>query len=150
MSIAQRNARTVWEGPLATGSGHVNSGSGALTDLAVTWAARTEQPGGKTSPEELAAAAHSSCFSMALALVLVERGTPPQRLDVDATVTLEEVDGLPTIVSSTVLVNAQIAGIDAEQFQQAVDEAAALCPVSRLFAGAKISVHAVLEPSSAR
>ena len=73
-----------------------------------------------------------------------------QRLDVDATVTLEEVDGLPTIVSSTVLVNAQIAGIDAEQFQQAVDEAAALCPVSRLFAGAKISVHAVLEPSSAR
>jgi osmotically inducible protein OsmC len=150
MSIAQRSAGTVWDGPLATGSGQVSSGSGALTDLNVSWAARTEQPGGKTSPEELAAAAHSSCFSMALALRLAERRTPPQRLDVDATVTLDEVDGLPTIVSSALRVTAQVAGIGAEEFQQTVDEAAALCPVSRLFTGAQISVHAVLAPSAAQ
>lgn len=149
MSIAKRSADTVWEGPLATGSGRVSSGSGALTGLEVTWAARTEQPGGKTSPEELAASAHSSCFSMALALKLAERHTPPQRLDVQATVTLDEVDGLPTIVSSALDITAQISGIDTTQFQQAVDDAAALCPVSRLFAGAQISVNAVLEPVSA-
>jgi osmotically inducible protein OsmC len=147
MSIAQRNAQTTWEGALAGGNGKIQSGSGALDGLNVTWAARTEEPGGKTSPEELAAAAHSSCFSMALALRLGERHTPPQRLRVDATVTLDEVNGLPTIVSSLLLVRGQVAGLDADGFQQAVDEAAALCPVSRLFAGARISVEALLEPS---
>jgi lipoyl-dependent peroxiredoxin len=136
----------MWEGPLATGSGQVESGSGALTGLEVTWAARTEQPDGKTSPEELAAAAHSSCSSMALALKLAERRTPPKRLDVRATVTLDEVNGPPTIVSSALQVSAQVAGIDAEQFQRTVDEAAALCPVSRLYAGAHVTVSAVLEP----
>lgn len=145
MSIAERSTRTVWEGPLASGSGQLNSGSGALTGLEVTWAARTEGPDGKTSPEELAAAAHSSCFSMALALKLGERKIEPQRLDVHATVTLDEVDGLPTIVSSDLQIKARISGVDAAQFQQVVDEAAALCPVSRLFAGAKISVAAELE-----
>lgn len=145
MSIAERTATTGWEGPLASGAGTVNGASGALADLPVTWAARTEAPGGKTSPEELAAAAHSSCFSMALALKLGERKSPPERLDVGATVTLDEVDGLPTIVSSEVTVSARVPGIDAAGFQQAVDEAAALCPVSRLFAGAKITVTATLE-----
>ncbi|CAJ1580342.1 OsmC family peroxiredoxin [[Mycobacterium] wendilense] len=145
MSIAERSTGTVWEGPLATGTGRLNSGSGALTGLDVTWAARTETPGGKTSPEELAAAAHSSCFSMALALKLGEQQLTPQRLDVQATVTLDEVDGLPTIVSSALTIKAQVDGVDAAKFQRIVDEAAALCPVSRLFAGAKISVKAALE-----
>ncbi|MGH8960335.1 MAG: OsmC family peroxiredoxin [Jatrophihabitantaceae bacterium] len=147
MSIAQRTAQTTWEGSLAGGAGKVRAGSGALDGLDVTWAARTEQPGGRTSPEELAAAAHSSCFAMALALRLGERHTPPQRLQVEATVTLDEVGGLPTIVSSLLLVRGQVSGLDADGFQQAVDEAAALCPVSRLFAGARISVEAMLEPS---
>ena len=147
MSIAQRTCQTVWEGPLASGGGKLTAGSGALDGLDVTWAARTEEPGGKTSPEELAAAAHSSCFAMALALRLGERHTPPQRLRVTATVTLDEVDGLPTITASQLLVRAQVAGLDGDGFQQAVDEAAALCPVSRLFAGARISVEALLEPS---
>jgi lipoyl-dependent peroxiredoxin len=147
MSIAQRTAQTTWEGPLASGTGKIVGGSGALDGLDVTWAARTERPGGLTSPEELAAAAHSSCFAMALALRLGEHHTPPQRLQVDANVTLDEVDGAPTIVSSELSVKARINGIDEDGFQAAVDEAAALCPVSRLFAGARISVDAVLEPS---
>lgn len=147
MSIAQRSAQSTWEGPLASGRGTIVGGSGALDGLDVTWAARTEQPGGLTSPEELAAAAHSSCFSMALALGLGERKTPPQRLQVEATVTLDEVDGRPTIVSSELVVKAQVSGIDGDGFQKAVDEAAELCPVSRLFAGARISVDATLDPS---
>jgi lipoyl-dependent peroxiredoxin len=111
----------------------------------LTWASRTEQPGGKTSPEELAAAAHSSCFSMALALKLGENRTPPQRLDVTATVSLDAVDGIPTITTSRLTVRARVAGLQAEAFAAVVDQAAALCPVSRLFAGAEISVDAELD-----
>ncbi|MFF5289058.1 OsmC family peroxiredoxin [Paractinoplanes globisporus] len=85
MSIAQRTAETVWEGSLSAGGGAIRSGSSALDGLEVTWAARTEAPGGRTSPEELAAAAHSSCFAMALTLVLGKAHTPPQRLSVEAT-----------------------------------------------------------------
>ena len=77
MPIARREAEIIWEGPLARGTGTLTSGSGALDELAVTWASRTEQPDGKTSPEELIAAAHASCFAMALALVLGENKTPP-------------------------------------------------------------------------
>ena len=146
MSIAERVTQTTWEGPLASGEGKLSKGSsGALDGLALTWASRTEQPGGKTSPEELAAAAHSSCFSMALALKLGENHTPPQRLDVTATVTLDAVDGIPTITTSQLKVRAQVAGLDAEAFATVVDQAAALCPVSRLFAGATISVDAELD-----
>lgn len=146
MSIAERAARTTWEGPLASGEGELSQGSsGALDGLPLTWASRTEQPGGKTSPEELAAAAHSSCFSMALALKLGENHTPPQRLEVTATVTLDAVDGVPTITTSQLKVKASVAGLDAESFAAVVDQAAALCPVSRLFAGAEISVDAELD-----
>lgn len=146
MSIAERAARTTWEGPLASGEGKLSQGSsGALDGLPLTWASRTEPPGGKTSPEELAAAAHSSCFSMALALKLGENHTPPQRLEVTATVTLDAVDGVPTITTSQLKVKASVAGLDAESFAAVVDQAAALCPVSRLFAGATISVDAELD-----
>ncbi|OBF11177.1 OsmC family peroxiredoxin [Mycobacterium sp. 852002-10029_SCH5224772] len=146
MSIAERAARTTWEGPLASGEGTLSQGSsGALDGLPLTWVSRTEQPGGKTSPEELAAAAHSSCFSMALALKLGENNTPPQRLDVTAAVTLDAVDGVPTITTSQLKVTASVAGLDAESFAAVVDQAAALCPVSRLFAGATISVDAKLD-----
>lgn len=145
MSIAERTTQTIWEGPLASGAGKFSEGSsGALDGLEVTWAARTEQPGGKTSPEELAAAAHSSCFAMALALKLGENKTPPQRLAVESNVILDEVDGLPTITTSRLKVRAQVAGLSAEDFAAVVEDAAALCPVSRLFAGAKISVDAQL------
>src|SRR3954447_21279057 len=98
MSMAQRRADVVWEGTLAGGSGALSSGSGAL-ELPVTWASRTEQPDGKTSPEELIAAAHAGCFAMALALVLGENDTPPERLVVAAACTLDEVDGAPRITT---------------------------------------------------
>lgn len=145
MAIAERSAVTTWNGSLESGSGVIHAADGELGEIPVTWAARTAQPGGKTSPEELAAAAHSSCFSMALALRLGEHEAIPQQLTVSATVTLDEVDGLPTIVSSDLRVRAQVPGLDDSGFQKIVEEAAALCPVSRLFAGAKISVDAVLD-----
>ncbi len=145
MAIAERTTQTTWEGALASGAGKLGQGSsGALDGLEVTWAARTEQPGGKTSPEELAAAAHSSCFAMALSLKLGENNTPPQRLNVASTVTLDEVDGVPTITTSNLTVRAEVPGLSADDFAKVVDAAAALCPVSRLFAGAKISVDAQL------
>lgn len=145
MPIAERTASTTWQGSLASGSGSITSGSGALGKLPVTWAARTAQPGGKTSPEELAAAAHASCFAMALSLRLGENHTPPERLNVTAAVTLDDVGGVPTVVSSKLHVEARVPGIDAPRFQKVIDEAASLCPISRLFAGAKISVVAKLE-----
>jgi lipoyl-dependent peroxiredoxin len=149
VSIAVRHAETTWDGALATGSGTIVGTSGALDGQPVSWAARTETPLGKTSPEELAAAAHSSCFSMALALTLGEHGLVPTRLVVDATVTLDAVDGKPTIVSSALTVRGTVPGIDAQRFQAIVDEAAELCPISRLFAGTTITVDAELEAAAA-
>lgn len=145
MSIAERTVATSWEGALTTGAGTLGkASSGVLDGLDVTWVARTEAPGGKTSPEELAAAAHSSCFAMALSLKLGENQTPPQRLDVTATVTLAEVDGLPTITTSALTVRADVVDLSADDFAAVVADAAALCPVSRLFAGANISIDAQL------
>ena len=143
--IAERSARTIWSGPLATGRGTVTSASCALDELPVTWASRIQKPEGRTSPEELAAAAHASCFSMALALRLGEHGVPPQRLDVTATVSLDQVGGRPTVVSSVLQVIAQVMDVDRDSFNAIVDEAVALCPISRLFAGATITVDAILD-----
>jgi lipoyl-dependent peroxiredoxin len=126
----------------------IRATEGQVGELPVTWASRTEQPDGKSSPEELAAAAHSSCFAMALALRLGERKVIPRRLTVTAAVTLDEAGGVPTIVSSDIQVRARVPGLDDGVLQAAVAEAAALCPGSRLFAGAKISVNAAAEPAS--
>jgi osmotically inducible protein OsmC len=120
----------VWEGPLASGVGTLTSGSGALDQLAVTWASRTESPDGKTSPEELIASAHASCFAMALSLVLGENETPPQRVTVSAACTLDEVDGAPRITTSELTVRAQVPGLDAAGLEDLVGRAADLCPVS--------------------
>ena len=143
--IAERSAQTIWSGRLASGQGTVTSGSGALQGLPVTWAARTQHPHGMTSPEELAAAAHSSCFSMALALRLGEHGATPQRLDVTATLSLADVDGRPTVIESVLRVVAQVTDLDPQAFSAIVEEAKALCPISRLFAGAVITVDAYLD-----
>lgn len=147
MAIAVRKAQTTWEGPLASGTGTVQLGSGAAGELAVTWASRTVRADGMTSPEELAAAAHSACYAMALALRLGEHKAVPERLAITATVTLDETDGLPTIVSSHLDVTARIPGLDAADFSTVIGEASDLCPVSRLFAGAKVTVDAALEPA---
>lgn len=146
MSIAVRSTETTWEGPLATGTGKFTAdSSGALEGMEATWASRTDSPQGRTSPEELAAAAHSSCFSMALALRLGEHDAPPRRLRVEARVSLDEVDGTPTITSSALRVRAQVPELDSERFAAVVNEAAALCPVSRLYAGTEVSVDAQLD-----
>jgi lipoyl-dependent peroxiredoxin len=144
MAIATRAAKTTWSADLATGHGVIQADSGGFDDLDVTWASRTEAPDGKTSPEELCAAAHSSCFAMALALKLAEAKKTPGELQVKATVTLAEVDDLPTIVSSVLDVAGRVDGLDAGAFETVVAEAAALCPVSRLFNGAKITVSSHL------
>jgi len=129
MTIAQRQAQVVWEGTLASGAGTVSSGSGAL-DFPVTWAARTERPDGKTSPEELIAAAHASCFAMALALVLGEDHTPPERLTVTASCTLDEVGGAPRITGVELVVAARAPSLDGAGFERGLAKAAELCPVS--------------------
>ena len=139
-----RKASTTWNGGLADGNGKVSLQSSGIGTYDVSWAARSEEPNGKTSPEELIAAAHSSCFSMALALKLGEAKTPPTELRVAAEVTLDEVEGVPTIVSSALQVEARVEGIEDGAFDAAVAAAAELCPVSRLFAGAEISVEASL------
>ena len=108
MPIATRNAEVTWDGSLARGGGVLSSGSHALQDLPVTWAARTEAPEGKTSPEELIAAAHATCFTMALALVLGEAGTPPERLTTSADCILAEVDGAPRITDIALRVRADV------------------------------------------
>jgi osmotically inducible protein OsmC len=135
MPIATRKAEIIWDGPLARGSGALSSASGALAALPVTWAARTEQPDGKTSPEELIAAAHASCFAMALALVLGENHTPPQQLAVSAACTLEEVDGAPRITTSELAIRAQVPGLEQTDFEQLLGRAAHLCPVSNALRG---------------
>lgn len=141
MAIAVRKVESVWEGSLAAGTGTLGgSDSGVLDGQNVTWDARTTEAGGKTSPEELCAAAHASCFSMALALKLGEAGGRPERLAVSAAVTLDEVDGAPTIVTSEITVKATVPDLDNDAFQAALAGAAELCPVSRLFTGAKITV----------
>ena len=146
MPIATREAEIVWEGPLASGTGTVSSGSGALGALPVTWASRTERPDGKTSPEELIAAAHASCFAMALSLVLGENHTPPERLMVSAVCTLDEVDGAPKVTTSELKLQARVPGIERAGFEQAVERAASLCPVSNALRGnVEITVHSELE-----
>jgi len=146
MPIATREAEIVWEGPLASGTGMVSSGSGALGALPVTWASRTERPDGKTSPEELIAAAHSSCFAMALSLVLGENHTPPERIVVSAACTLDEVDGAPKVTRSELSVRARVRGLEAADFEQQIRRASELCPVSNALRGnVEISVRGELE-----
>ncbi|HTX47175.1 MAG TPA: OsmC family peroxiredoxin [Solirubrobacteraceae bacterium] len=143
--MAERTAVTAWEGDLAHGAGSINGASGALTQLGVTWASRTERSDGQTSPEELIAAAHASCFSMALAHGLTEAGHAPERLEVKATVTLDQVDGAPTVTTSHLDVTGHVPGLDQFEFSKAATDAGKDCPISRALAGVDISVEAVLE-----
>ena len=146
MPIATREAEIVWEGPLASGTATVSSGSGALGALPVTWASRTERPDGKTSPEELIAAAHSSCFAMALSLVLGENHTPPERVVVSAACMLDEVDGAPKVTRSELSVRARVRGLEAADFGQQIQRASELWPVSNALRGnVEISVRGELE-----
>jgi lipoyl-dependent peroxiredoxin len=145
MAAVQRTAEVDWTGSIARGSGHASGASGALGDLPITVASRFGEPEGKTSPEELIAAAHAACFTMALGSILAARRTPPERLRVTATVTLET-SGTPTIASSQLEAHGVVPGADAASFDQAAHEAERNCPVSRALRGtAEIGVHATLD-----
>jgi lipoyl-dependent peroxiredoxin len=145
MPMAERSATTAWDGDLAHGGGKVSGASGALTELAVTWASRTQRSEGRTSPEELVAAAHSSCFAMAFSAGLAQAGYPPEHLDVTAKVTLDERGGAPTVTTSELSVSGRVPGIDQAQFERAAQDAGENCPISRALEGVEIRVHATLQ-----
>jgi lipoyl-dependent peroxiredoxin len=149
MSIAQRTAEVVWTGSLAHGRGVLGANSGAFEGLPVTWAARTVTADGATSPEELIAAAHATCFTMALALVLAKAGTSPERLATSAECVLNDVDGAPRITKTVLNVRAHVEGLEATAFADAVEKAALVCPVSNALQGnVEISINALLEGSA--
>jgi osmotically inducible protein OsmC len=133
---ARRRAEVVWKGDLMSGSGEiVSSGSGVLSSLNVNWRSRTEEPGGSTSPEELIAAAHASCFSMALSHGLAQAGHAPEQLDVSAVVTFEQVEGGWKIASSDLEVQGTVPGMDEAAFHEAAEQAKDGCPVSGALKG---------------
>jgi lipoyl-dependent peroxiredoxin len=144
LNMISREARTVWDGDLVHGSGNVSGMSGALDKLPVTFKSRIGSPDGRTSPEELIAAAHSSCFSMALANLLTQEGHPPAHLDVSADVTLDDTSGAPTITASALKVTGRVDGLDAAALQEVADRAGAACPVSRALASVHITVQATI------
>lgn len=148
---ATRSATVTWNGTLAAGSGTVSSGSTDLfTDLPVSWASRTEAPQGRTSPEELLAAAHASCFSMALAGALTRGGTPPDHVHVSATVTFDKVGESWTVTRSELDVVGVVPGLDEAGFDAAAQATRDACPISRALAGnVELSVSSTLEDGHA-
>jgi lipoyl-dependent peroxiredoxin len=130
---AERRAAVTWQGDLTTGRGTIeNVGSGAFGPLDVSWAARTEEPGGKTSPEELIAAAHASCFAMALSGALAKAGTAPERLRTSATLTFVPGTG---ITKAALTVEGAVPGMDEDAFRAAAEDAKENCPVSGALKG---------------
>jgi osmotically inducible protein OsmC len=146
MADAQRRAHAVWQGSLAQGSGTVTlESSGLGGTLPATWASRTARSDGKTSPEELIAAAHATCFSMALSHDLSEAGTPPARLETDAVCTFAPGEAGFRIASVELSVKGDVPGIDAAAFAAAAAAAKDGCPVSQALKGnVEISVTAGL------
>jgi osmotically inducible protein OsmC len=140
---AQSSATTVWEGDLAHGAGTTTPASGAFPAVDVTWASRTARAAGTTSPEELLAAAHASCFCMALSHELGEAGTPPDRLEATATVDFEPGEG---VRSSHIAVRGRVPGIDQDAFSEAARAAGEGCPISGALEGnVEITVETTLE-----
>ncbi len=135
MPLQQREANVVWTGDLVKGNGTIKAGSGAIPELPVTFAARTEASGGKTSPEELLAAAHASCFAMALSNTLAKGGNPPQRLEIKATCSLDRVEGGLKITTMQLDVVGEVKGMQQAQFEAAARDAGQNCPVSKALHG---------------
>jgi len=144
---AIRRAEATWGGALTTGSGAVSAvSSGAFSALPVTWGARTETSDGRTSPEELVAAAHASCFAMALSGALARAGTPPERLDISAAVTFDKLEAGWRVVSSALTVIGRVPGMSAADFEAAAQATKDGCPISVALAGnVALSVEATLE-----
>ena len=136
-----RSANTVWHGSLFEGSGHVELVSSGLGGFDVSWPSRAEEANGKTSPEELIAAAHSSCFSMALSNGLNKAGNPPETLDTTADVTFQPGEGITGI---HLTVTGTVPGMSSEDFVAAAEAAKAGCPVSQALTGTTITLTATL------
>jgi osmotically inducible protein OsmC len=136
-----RTANAHWEGSLLEGGGKVSLDSSGLATFEVTWASRAETPNGRTSPEELIAAAHSSCYSMALAHALAQAGTPPTSIDTRADVTFQPGEGITGI---HLTVRGSVPGISAEDFATAAEGAKTGCPVSQALTGTTITLDATL------
>ena len=129
----ERKAQVNWEGDLLHGHGRVETvTSGALGGLDVSWPARSEEPGGLTSPEELIAAAHATCFSMALSNGLAQSGHAPEKLQTSATVTFQPGEGITKVALEVV---GRVPGMDEGEFEQAAEQAKENCPVSKALAG---------------
>jgi lipoyl-dependent peroxiredoxin len=136
-----RTATTRWDGNLAEGAGRVTLESSGVGTYEVTWASRAEAPEGRTSPEELIAAAHSSCFSMALSAGLSRADTPPEHIRTTAEVTFQPGEGITGI---HLVVRATVPGLTAEDFVSAAETAKANCPVSKALTGTTITLDAAL------
>jgi osmotically inducible protein OsmC len=137
-----RSAHTVWEGDLLEGNGVVTfDSSGAIGEQPVTWASRAQDANGRTSPEELIAAAHSSCFSMAFSNMLAKAGTPPTRLVTSADVTFQPGEGITGI---HLTVEGTVPGIDGDTFASVAEEAKTGCPVSQALKAVPITLSAKL------
>jgi len=134
-------ATTVWKGDLFEGAGEVSFVSSGLGTFDLNWKARSEGSTSTTTPEELLAAAHSSCFSMAFSLALAQNGTPPESIDTTASVTFKPGTG---ITGSHLNVNAVVPGISPEDFERIAQSAKAGCPVSQALAGVEITIEATL------
>lgn len=128
--VVKRRADVVWEHGLLNGRGTVTVGSGSFTGLPVTWAARIERPQGKTSPEELLAAAHASCYAMSLAPALARRGTTPQKLDVSAACNFDKVNGRFVVTTMELAVRGKVSGLDQAKFDDVANAAERACPIS--------------------
>ncbi|NHC12754.1 OsmC family protein [Motilibacter deserti] len=136
-----RIANAHWEGSLMEGQGTVSLDSSGLGTYDVTWAARSAEPNGKTSPEELIAAAHSTCFSMALSHALAGAGTPPEKVDTKAEVDFQPGKGITEI---RLTVRATVPGLDEDGFKAQAEQAKQNCPVSQALAGTTITLDAAL------
>ena len=144
---ATREAHVEWNGDLISGKGVVEaSTSRAFTSLPVTWASRTEAPEERTSPEELVAAAHASCYAMALSAGLTGAGKPPETIQVNAKVTIDNVDGGWKVTSSALTVRGRVPGMDEAEFRNSAEGAKDGCPISQALKGnVVLSVDATLE-----
>ncbi len=130
MPVMERRADVIWEGDLQTGAGRLTVGSGAFPELPMTFAARTESADGKTSPEELIAAAHAACYAMAFSNTLKQQASAPERLEVSALCTLDRVEGGLKIITMDITVRGRVSGIDDSRFRELAGLAEQRCPVS--------------------
>jgi osmotically inducible protein OsmC len=141
----ERRAKATWEGDLMSGSGEVSTETGVVQDATVKWSSRAEQADENTSPEELIAAAHATCVSMALAHALAEAGTPPKRLESEATATFDQVGEGFKFTTMRLTVKGEVDGLDEEAFRRAAEAAKENCPVSQALKGnVEVSVDASL------